>query len=354
MALTTFQNGLQFWPCNSLPSRIASAPALVDATGEAQGNVFTAPISGTITAIGFRLGAVTTGDTISAEVQGALTASAIPNNTIFAAGAGNSFSLTTTMANTWQVISLATACNVSVGERIAVCVKRADTGGAGNFEIGNISINEVLVPCGCANALGAWASSVNGIRNVYPIFSGTSMPAFHYVAPFNLGPTLSLSAGSTPDEVGNVINFPFKCRASGYYFSQLVSMSSTTSVNFTLYDSDGTTTLAASTCNLQTDLGIMLGHFTPVVLNANTNYRIAAMPSAGPFVMMQFSLADATAMGMLNLGTACFGTSRTDAGAWSDNTAMRNVIGLILDQFDDSSASGGTGSGLAHIIGGGM
>lgn len=353
MALKSFQQSMNLWPGDYFAAKLTSlTTSIIDATGEAQACIFRSPINGTITAITFRFGAITTGGVISAEIQSCLTATESPSDVIFAAGAGNSFSVTTTMANTWQTVTLATPCEVAINDRLAAVVKRADTGGAGDFAIGTLSANSLFVNTGFGKAV-SW-NSTTFFKNIFPTFSGTAIAAVARFAPYFIA-NVALSAGADPDEVGNIIAFPFRCRTNSFYFCNNTTVSVGSAIKIRLYGTDGTSTLATCTFASKSDDGIRTGYFnTAVTLEANSSYRITSFLSTGATNISFLSLESVTAMGLMTLGSACYATSRTDLGAWSDNTAGRFGIGLILDMFDDSSASGGSGSGLAHIIGGGM
>jgi len=345
MALKPFVPGAQVFPTDTVVGIPTLSALVIDATGEAAAVVFRAPITGTITGIGFRLGAVTTGDTISAELQTTNSLSNVPTDTLFVAGSANSFSLTTTMANSWQMVTLATAATVSAGTKVGLVIKRDDVGGAGNFQV-SVLVQSADFETKAAAKVAAWTTTASRIGCIYPVYSGTVVAAVNKYAPFSIL-NVSLSAGATPDEAGNSINFPFACRATGWQVGFTGSLGTVLKVN--LYNTDGTSIMASSRVILLNSAFCTELFESATVLAAGSTYRIAAFVSSGAGTVAHLSLVDVTSIAQLHLGSFCYATSRTNQGAWSDNTAARYNIGLILNQLDDSSASGGTG--LAHIIG---
>lgn len=350
MALKQFPVGFSFVPFDLMSLSISNSNPVIDATGEAAACIWRSPFTGTIRSIVVRFGSVTTGGTISAELQTVNTATATPTDTIYAAGAGNSFSLTTTMANTWQTISLSAPAVVTAGEMVALVIKRNDVGGAGNFQVVGPVFTGLGRPTAATKAL-TWSTGNSNLRCIYPIYSETAAVAsIQQFAAWTRGGNV-LSAGAAVDEVGNVIGLPFAARVTGWFMQMSASAGTTTKIR--LYATDGTTIMASAVWNGIAPDAIYWGTFeSQTVLTVNSLYRIAAFVSVGAATLTNVSLADLTAIGTLHLGSLCYATSRTDAGAWSDNPQARVQIGLIIDQLDDSAASGGAAGGLAHIIGG--
>lgn len=353
MALQSFKSGL-FIPQIHNYDTITLQALTIDATGEAAATLFRSQFAGTVTGVTFRLGAVTTGDTISIEVQTVTTASGLPSNTLFSANAVATFNLSTVHAQTWQTVTLTSPVDVAEGADLALVVKRADVAGAGNFTVTRLSVGLTSQIVAAANVLAAWNRTIGSVC-IFPVFSGTTQPAAMYQYAPATPAAVAISAGTTPDEIGNIINLPFRTRAVGFY--AMVSASVTSVIKFNLYDTNGTTLMTSA--RMDADIvragavhGLIEGYFpSATVLAVNSNYRIAAFASVGSCSIVELSAADVTAMARINLGTTCFGTSRTDAGAWSNNAQTVFSMGIIVDQLDDSAASGGA-AGIAHIIGG--
>lgn len=356
MALQTIVSGLLIPPLHNVDTFTISTLA-IDATGEAAACLFRVPVGGKINALSVRFGAVTTGDTISIEAQTVTTASGLPSDTLWATGTAMSFSLTTTMANSWQTINLSAVATVTIGDVVALAIKRDDVGGAGNFTVARLAGGMVMQGQAAAKVLAAWARTA-GSMCVIPHYSGVAQPAaLENYSPYT-SLALSASAGSNPDELGNLMNFPFLVRATGFYvLGQAAATGGIFKVR--LYDTDGTTVMTSRTLDMDVErplgggLGLMQGHFlSATVLAINSNYRLSIFASAGTVTMLRLSAPAASAIARLALGSACYATTRTDSGAWSNDTTSMFGMGLIVDQLDDSSASGGAASGLAHIIGG--
>lgn len=214
MALKTFQPGVNFWPMDLMSVSTANTNVLIDATGEAAATLWRAPFTGTIRALVVRFGPVTTGDTISAELQTVNTATTIPTDTIYASGAGMSFSLTTTMANSWRTISLSAPAVVTAGEMVALVIKRNDTGGAGVFQITRNGLIG-LGPVTAATKALSWSSVNNSLCCVYPIYSETAAVAAQQMFAAWTRNGITLSSAAVISEVGNRFQLPFAARVSG-------------------------------------------------------------------------------------------------------------------------------------------
>lgn len=351
MALKSFVPGLMFYPLDIPTEGPTASTTLIDATGEAVATIFRVPLNGTLTGIAFRLDTVTTGSTISVEVQSVLSTSFVPSDALWASGTGKSFSLTTTQATTWQTVALSAAAQVSVGDVIALVVKRANVGGGGAFRVANINTTGLFNGFPQATKTLAWAKSNTRVNCMYPIFSATAVPAFADYAPFYTN-TQVLSAGAADDEVGMVINLPFQARLHGWYVNLIRSLGSVVKVR--MYDTNGTTIMSESQILHDAALGLCQTGVFPssTVLAADSNYRLAVFVSTGAATIYAYSLDTTSSMGTLHGGSLCVATKRVDAGAWSNNTLQRYSMGISFQQFDDSSASGGAAGGLAHIIGG--
>lgn len=350
MALKSFRTGLTVFPSEHPYSNNGLLGNIIDATGEAAAAYWRSPINGKITAFNLRFGPITTGDTISAEVQTIVTSTELPSDTLFAVGAASAFSLTTTMANTWQTIPIGTL-TVSTGDVMALVIKRADTGGAGNFQVGAVSAANVAMGRIYQKAL-AWTATGGRVGLIYPTYSGTTVPVAPQTFPYTSSVTV-LSAGAATDEVGNIFQLPFAARAAGCLVSY--SGSAGALAKITLYNSNGTSIMATAQINGEVPGRQHMLYFnSPTVLAVNTQYRVSIRLSAGAGSVFRLSAPSTAAIDTLELGSLCYATSRADLGAWSEDTTARFSIGILVDQLDDSAASGGAAGGLAHIIGGGL
>lgn len=357
MALKNFVPGRIGLPADLLYDQPIAGSA-IDATGEAIACIWRSPLAGDITQVQFRLSTVTTGDVISVEIQTVATADGLPTGTLWGTGTGISFSLTTTMANTWQTAILSAKATVAFGDTMAIVVKRNDTGGAGNFQVtmGN-SLRPKPIYAVAVNVLAAWSKLTSNTACIIPNYSETAaVAALGQFLPGTQG-EFSLSAAGANDEVGNTFVLPFRARASGWWFGA-TTMTSAAVIKVRLYNTDGSTVMAERVLDSdQIRAGANVSqYFTGVfqsatVLAADSTYRLALFVSVGVASIVNFSVANVTAMNCLNLGSLCAATVRADAGVWSNDTGLRYQCGIIIDQLDDSSASGGAAGGLAHIIG---
>lgn len=163
----------------------------------------------------------------------------------------------------------------------------------------------------------------------------------------------TFGSDSTPDERGNVFTEPSgSCstfKVGGVRFQGQLTCSTNTA-KLILYS--GTTALQTLTvqCAQQKDNaggGVAWYEYyfsdsSLTALTCGTNYRIALQPqtTGGSQVGLNyFTVHAAGDMDAFPLGTAMYGTSRTDAGAWTDDTLRRYAIEPILQ---DITAGSGT------------
>ena len=152
----------------------------------------------------------------------------------------------------------------------------------------------------------------------------------------------AFNSASTPDERGLYFSSPVPVRASGIW----VYVDADADFDLKLYDSDGSTVL--KTIAVDTDLRALVAariqyHYFPASqeLLANTNYRLTALPGASSIGLAEFTVNAAAIMDAFSGGQACHLTTRADAGAWTQTTTQRPIMGLIIDGLSDGAGGGG-------------
>jgi hypothetical protein len=360
--------GLHCFPDPTLQPGVLSSDTM-DATGERLGVVIPIFKAGNIRNVYFRTATVTEEDVLKISLQG-VNSSGVPNGTIL--GAGNAGYTTATFTdandNTWLgPYQLGVDVAVTQGQFISIVLEW------NSYADGNLNIAKVQPPV--ANTLlynmygvtditaspGTWAKLTTG----YIYCVALEYDDGTYAMP-NMGAgaqaTLTLNTGTTPDEAGNYVSYPFPFQAVGIW----VVGDFDYDVTLSLQASDGT---VLANCTLEADYRASTGagvHFvffdsdpaSAVTIAKNTNYRVVVSPTGADSTSLRyFIVPEAAAMDAFDLGTNCVYTARTDAGAWAQTDTQRVLVGLIGNQLasvtdipavgnvtEDDSVDGATGT----------
>jgi hypothetical protein len=159
---------------------------------------------------------------------------------------------------------------------------------------------------------------------------------------------VSISTGTSPDELGNYFISPVPFRARGVWLYADIDYD----MNLTLYSATDVI-LANCTVSSTARSGTSVGtHFvmfdsapaSTVDIAKDTAYRIVATATnANANIVRRLDVPEAAAMNYLSMGINCISTERTDLGAWTNTDTKRVIIGLIADQVHDGMGGGGTG-----------
>ena len=345
MAYTSIPGGLWFpnrWTTQTVPT-IASS-SLMSATTHKCGLVCHAPKAGNIRKILFRMGTGAGVASMNMRVE-TVNASGQPSGTLVNAGASGTF---TPAANTDFSVTLGTDATVTRGQLIAVII----TGGASAPNNRLATTNAVLN--GNFPYLAYFSTA-------WSFFGDTPVMAFEYddgsyahvagVWPVNAVNNATFNSGSTPDEKGIKFRFPFGCKIDALWFH------ADTDANFDLklYDSDGSTVL--ETVTWDSDYREVTAAATSAValtaertLAANTWYRLTALPGASNISIVDYTVFSAAAREACQGGANIMGASRTDAGAWTDETTTMRLMGVRVSQID--FPSGGSAGPYAFAMAG--
>ena len=355
MALQSIKQGVSlphYWPIKAYVD--FDSTYLIDASGEMVGYVFRIDRSATITKVGFRVGAVTTAQTLRISLQ-TVDGSGKPSGTLY--GGSTAGTQASPVANTYYVVTLGISATATVGDYIAIVVEFDGT--VGNLSLASVTVAgtgnyEIELPYMLLKTAGTWAKSEIQYGTFCLGFSDGS-----YFSPFPSFPwanngtalvlvTTTYNSGSTPDERALCFRVPFSCRVMGYW----AQADFDGNPSIVLYE--GTTQLVAdiitSVNRSYSDQGIIWGYFSsPQILTINTKYYLTIKPTATNVVSYDILVSEAAIMDALPGGQLFYLATRTDAGAWRETTTRRPYMGLLIDQFDDGVGGGG---GVGSLIGG--
>jgi hypothetical protein len=316
---------------------------LIDAAAEKAAFITYAPKTGTISKVGFRTGTVSAGDTLKISLQ-SVDASGNPDGTILASGdAYQTQAVADADDNKWFLATLVSGASVTKGDPISIVIE------FNSYVAGNLNISAGARGIGVSQIYNIYADlyTTTWTKNAYLINAALEYSDGSYASgfthPMSALSSYSYNSGSTPDEYGDYFQIPFPCRAAGIVAYVTLNQSST----FTLYDSDGTTVLASKQLLSAQRYGASYGLFwaffdTPVNLLKDTWYRMTVVPNGTTNISLcYFSVDLAAQMDSYALGQKCYRTSRTDSGAWTQDTLTRVEVALIVDAFDDGAGAGG-------------
>lgn len=321
---------------------VASYVALAtNIAGRKAGFGFQCPQAGTIDRICFRTAAVTVATDTDVRLETIDTSTGSPSGTLVAAGANATVLAAALTANTWIEVTLTTPVAVTALQYVAVVL--APTGTPTMNFAAIASADSRTLPWSGTLGASTWTKvsgdAVGAIRyndGTYP-----HIPGMWAAAAIN---STSLTAATTPDEVGNLVILPFNCRATGLAIEFGSTSASNSSYRMRIYDAYFGTVLISKTLigEFVPASGIIRARFdTTLDLVSGGYYRIAV--EALGTVNRSVRTLDAATLDIaasFPLGANCVYTERTNAGIWSQTLTRRANIGLLIDEID---AGGGAG-----------
>lgn len=159
------------------------------------------------------------------------------------------------------------------------------------------------------------------------------------IYPVSANNTRTYNSGSTPDERAVRFQVPFDCRVRGIQLFCNISAAA----DIILYDASSNVLASSSVLNRAiTTVGYTQVVFTSsVTLDRNTTYRLSFKPTTTSNVSLQtMSVASSARLGSTSWGSNVYTSTRTDAGAWSDDqTEVINAY-LVIDGLMDGDNSG--------------
>lgn len=360
MALQTIGGYLYVPPAWMMGFRDSMWYATLDASDEKLAFIFQAPKTGNITKLHFRTSTVATGATVDVRLETVDPATGFPTGTLKAANANAAQVIADSDDNKWFAVTLTAACAVNAGDILAFVVAAP---GSGTFNINithrttNRMWNITTFPYSATYAAAAWSKNNSAFLH-FGVEYDTGIVEIPGVLPTNELGSATMRTSSTPDEIGNMINLPFKCRVAGVFIGGYVSNAV---CNFTikLYDSDGSTVLKSISIEADVLAGASSNDYqqryffdAPITLQPNTNYRLTILPTTDTQWVHLLYLGNTLNDALIVNGLPCSGlqkTSRSDDGAWTQDNDYKMSIGFLIDQLDDGAGGGGGGSTLVGV-----
>lgn len=279
--------------------------------------------SGSIDRVVFRAGTVTTSQPVRVSLQDVDTSTGEADGFADQSGVQSSLS-----SSTNYIVNLESARSVSVNDLLAVVCEFDGT--AGNLNIIGIGANGSNLGY-LSHFTTSWAKQTSRA----PMFAlgysdGVYAPVLGWYPPALS--TLSYNSGSSIDEYALYLVCPEQLVVVG----MTVAGQWTANVEFVLYDSAGAelrvVTVSSTVVLNQASYGRAL-FSSPITLRAGQVYRCAVRPTTASNITLHYVLAPNNAvLGATFWGTDAYLSSRTDAGAWTQNTSLQPCISLIVDR----------------------
>lgn len=315
----------------------------MNASGERMAAIVMIQKGGTIDTVGFRTGIVTVAGTLRVSLQDVGTLTGDPD------GTQDQFrDVTSPVTNTYYETGLITSDGtdggtkrtVSAGDLLAIVVDFA------SFTTENLQISSDAEYRGDMNFpyfnrnTGAWSpQNVGCVGHIkYDDGSYEQLPG---LVPWAGWTTTTFNSGSTPDEHALKFTLPFDCRIVGFW--HYVDLDNP--CDFVLYnDSDvAQTTKAIHDDVQQNPTNARPGWYffdSPVEYVKDLAWRLSMKPGASNSTVYYVTV-NSGLLAAAEFGTAMVLSTRTDAGAWTDNSDARPMLGLLIDQIHDDDGGGG-------------
>lgn len=320
------------WP-TIVPADSTSSVLLIDAATEKAAAVWRVGAAGAIRKLYFRLGTVTTGDTLLVSLQDIDGTTGDPDGTADQSG---TVVVADTDDNTWKSVTLGADRTVAVGDWLGGVVEY------NSFVAGSMVILRSLTswhPGYTDLYTGTW-----GKGGPTAILAVEYSDGLYYPQP-GLLPGVPSSVSfhvntSGFDEYGMHFTMPFPARAVGGGFWSSLSGDA----NLVLYNTNGTSVMASAVIdasNQATNSAQERNYFfnTPATLAVGSAYRLTIQPSTTTSDTLRYiDCPVAAARGQLPGGTAIQLTKQLDVtGSWTEVDTQRPLMWLLLDQAHDGT-----------------
>ena len=305
--------------------------------------------TGTLRNVHFRTGTVTTGGTLKVSFQN-LDATELPDGVIdqFRTVVVNSVDdgvwfRTGIMSSDGTDGGVKRA--VTQGDRLAIVIEFDS--GAGIINIVTIDQASERAEFGHVrfNESGTWAFQLMMAVMALEYDDG-SFAYLHDALPWQTFGSNTVQNTSDPDEYALRFQVPFgmsihgfKGKFGGKNVTVRLMQDDDTVLGTVEFDVAGTTATSSRQAFFPSDITIV----------KNTNYRLAWRPNgADSNIIYTYTLDSAGLRDIMALGTKLEGSTRKDAGAWTNSQTVLPMFALLANGFDDGAA--GVGGRGGHFV----
>lgn len=316
----------------------------------AAANIIQAPKAGDITDVRFGLSAVNTGCDLDIRIEG-VDASGNPDGSLISAGANVVETIADTDDSIWKEVTLGTPPTVTRGQVIAITY-RVDSGTPINLDLqvglGLCETMSTKFPYSRLYTGASWSGNNAHQPLIMLKYDGDTL----WTVPMGCQPhrsqsssSFSTGSNSTPDERGLKFTAPKDLRVAGCWVR---TTNTGSDFDIVLYDSaDSVLATASYDGEYSTGSGNAILLFDATVnLTEGATYRVVMKPtetSNTGFMSFDLFYTDCDLM----YGGSFTGTSRTNAGAWTDDDSLMMCIGIVADGVDIPAGGGGSAYAFA-------
>ncbi len=255
-------------------------------------------------------------------------------------------------ANAWTVPGLMTSDGtdggvkrtVTRGEYLACVIEFVSFVASDSFNVSHLTGHISAASNNMYMVGDLFGSGYSKSTNTTPIFALKYDDGTYAVFPIPFWPAIdweltSYNSGSTPDERAlKYTSFAQNVRTTGVW----AAVDSDNAVEIVLYNAaDGVvdTITLDSDFRVQNDNAMLVAPWPngPHTLTAGAVYRVAVKPTTGSSITLGIHRLPSNAyLAALPGGSTMLLSTRTDAGAWSDDDTRRPLIGLNIDGIEET------------------
>lgn len=328
---------LPFWPGGTSPA--VTNFALNQTTDQLEW-IIQAVDAITITRVGFRQGALTgIAPVYKVSIQG-VDGNGNPDGTIKGGGSPASATFTPIVGDNglWLWKTLANSYTCTRGEFISIVI----TYSSGTIDASNTCSFTSTGNQGKVPGIPYAIQNDNGARTRN---AGSAIIAYGsvgtvYGQPLKTALNSVFGVASTPDEFAVLFNIPTSWWSTYKVLGAVLyrQLTAAGTYNLTLYDTDGTTVLHTKSFDADQDRAVgatgtqvFFSDAVLATLNAGSSYRLSFAPTVQNIVRIGLSVDTSADMdAYLGGSTVAQASTRTDAGAWTDDPLTRFGINPIL------------------------
>lgn len=314
---------------------------LIDANGEYSSQLVTFKTAQTIRYFHVYFSAVANAGDVQVSLK-SINDTALPSVPNAILGVGNTaYGTATVNAAGWYRIQLNTDYTTTVGEQCFLVVEHSNFQAGDSLTVGGAGVRQTMSNLYKYYYLGGAGTATNGtICAAFEDSSGVFVP--YYIEQPGYITSLSVDTGTTPDEIGNIITLQRRHTIIGIEFVGDVDGA----VDIKLYAGSTLTASMVANRRLNANVGINRHLFSSsYTAGVNESYRVAVLPTSattGTFRDYTYPTGYETAVKTAHFGADCSisKTSRTDAGAWTDDATKVCGVVPIISHIDIYPQSG--------------
>ncbi len=321
------------YPDSEFGASVYTALTATTAINDKQASIFQAPRAGSITAITFRTGTVTTGATVDVRLE-TVNASGDPSGTLKSTTTNASYVLVAgTDSNQLITVTLTSAYTCTKGEMLAVVIVNPGASPGSWTLRGTVGGNASQLPYGDRSVTGVWTKNATapsiGLKygTVYPKIGGLCLNGGVVTAPLST----AFNNTSANREAGNRFVAPAAWRVTGMW--AYITNASNVAYDTILYQG---TTAVLTRSNVGVEhkaAGLCFTDFNSTfTLIPGQVYRVVFKPTTATSISYDQITVDTAAMMQASSGSIdVYQTIKDNAGNWTDTTTNWTMCGVIYD-----------------------